>query len=279
MKRLVLLAALGLASGPVQAQKTITFEVNGQTVRVTIPKACDGGPCVSITTGKTGGDPRAQGDERDMDRPGARIGSLISKFLAGRGRRDLDDPDEAPASTARVTPPAIDETAPAPVAPPIVAPQIAAPGVPAPGVPAPPPTTTSRLEPDAPAPAPQIAPIPAPNPAVAPSTIMAPAAPVSATLSPAGVWTTQNKEGKVHISACGVNYCGYVVDPKTGKDGVQVLIDMKPDVSGAWSGRVHDPKGGGTYDATIALKGKDGLAIKGCGLGGLICRGQTWSRG
>jgi uncharacterized protein (DUF2147 family) len=52
---------------------------------------------------------------------------------------------------------------------------------------------------------------------------------------------------------------------------------MRP-TGAKWSGRIHDPKGGGTYDSTIALKGSDRLRVQGCAFGGMFCGGQTWTR-
>ena len=59
-------------------------------------------------------------------------------------------------------------------------------------------------------------------------------------------------EGKVHVVQCGANICGYAVDKNTGADGAQVLINMKPD-GNSWHGRIHDTRGGGTYDSTVAM--------------------------
>ncbi|MGB3488085.1 MAG: DUF2147 domain-containing protein, partial [Xanthobacteraceae bacterium] len=103
-----------------------------------------------------------------------------------------------------------------------------------------------------------------------------PAVPHAAT-SPLGVWLTEEKEGKVRIEACGSNLCGYSVDAKTSQNKDRVLINMRP-TGTKWSGRIHDPKGGGTYDSTIALKGSDRLRVQGCAFGGMFCGGQTWTR-
>jgi uncharacterized protein (DUF2147 family) len=103
-----------------------------------------------------------------------------------------------------------------------------------------------------------------------------PAAPQAAN-SPLGVWLTEEKEGKVRIEACGSNLCGYSIDARTSQNKEKVLINMRP-TGAKWSGRIHDPKGGGTYDSTIALKGSDRLRVQGCAFGGMFCGGQTWTR-
>ena len=96
--------------------------------------------------------------------------------------------------------------------------------------------------------------------------------------SPLGIWLTEQKEGKIRIEPCGANLCGYSIDPKTNLNRTQILIDMKPDKDSKWSGHIFDPKGGSTYDSTIALKGPDSLRVQGCAFGGMFCGGQTWTR-
>jgi uncharacterized protein (DUF2147 family) len=101
-------------------------------------------------------------------------------------------------------------------------------------------------------------------------------APVVVGNGPVGVWMTEKNEGKVHVVDCGTDICGYAVE-KNGADGAQVLIDMKPD-GNSWHGRIHDTRGGGTYDSTIAMRGTDKMRVQGCAFGGMFCGGQTWTR-
>jgi uncharacterized protein (DUF2147 family) len=129
-----------------------------------------------------------------------------------------------------------------------------------PQTPAPSPPTTSPPPPAATDPAP-------PKPPVR-----------AATPEPLGLWLTEEKKGKVRIEHCGVNLCGYSVDPNSNQNGEQVLIDMKRDKDASWSGRILDSETGSTYDSTIALKGSDRLQLQGCAFGGMFCGGQTWSR-
>ena len=75
---------------------------------------------------------------------------------------------------------------------------------------------------------------------------------------------------------CGADICGYAVE-RNGADGAQVLINMKPD-GNSWKGRIHDTRGGGTYDSTIAMRGTNNMRVQGCAFGGMFCGGQTWTR-
>jgi uncharacterized protein (DUF2147 family) len=93
---------------------------------------------------------------------------------------------------------------------------------------------------------------------------------------PVGVWMTEKNEGKVHVVNCGADICGYAVE-KNGADGAQVLINMKP-AGNSWHGRIHDTRGGGTYDSTIAMRGANNMRVQGCAFGGMFCGGQTWTR-
>ena len=98
------------------------------------------------------------------------------------------------------------------------------------------------------------------------------AAPVQAPTTPLGVWNTEKNKGMVRIEQCGQNLCGYAVP-----NGERILVNMKPSDK-KWTGRIHDPDSGKTYDSTIAMKGPNTLRVQGCVFGGIFCGGQTWNR-
>jgi len=98
------------------------------------------------------------------------------------------------------------------------------------------------------------------------------AAPVQAPTTPLGVWNTEKNKGMVRIEQCGQNLCGYGVP-----NGERILVNMKPSDK-KWTGRIHDPDSGKTYDSTIAMKGPNTLRVQGCVFGGIFCGGQTWNR-
>jgi uncharacterized protein (DUF2147 family) len=98
------------------------------------------------------------------------------------------------------------------------------------------------------------------------------AAPVQAPTTPLGVWNTEKNKGMVRIEQCGQNLCGYAVP-----NGEKILVNMKPSDK-KWTGRIHDPDSGKTYDSTIAMKGSNVLRVQGCVFGGIFCGGQTWNR-
>jgi Uncharacterized protein conserved in bacteria (DUF2147) len=265
MKRLFAIAAFLMTSTAAQAQ--YTFEYGGKTIRIDPDRGTVSIPGVYDNTGRK--NKRLRNDQ-DSTR----------KQSPDKAKADPQTPAAAPAPAA--------------------APVIAEP-VPTPAKPSDPPTTTAKvtpaetvmpvqpaepLQPQAAAPAqpipqdePPIAkPVPPPIVATAPPGPPPPTAIAQPANSPLGLWLTEEKEGRVRIEQCGANLCGYSVDPKSNKNGEQVLINMKPGKDSKWSGRIFDPNTGSTYDSTIALKGSDTLRVQGCAFGGMFCGGQTWSR-
>ncbi len=239
MKKLYIAAALLLATTSAQAGG-ISFQINGERVRIEAPRNCSAISCVKVIS------------------PGY-TGTLGNVDLKGMGKKTTDDDDVVTS---------------APAAPPAPAPaQAAAPQPPAPApaaAPTPAPTTVatatpSRYEVAPPAPPASPAPVaatPAPQPVAA----------ASDQNSPVGVWMTEENKGNVRIEECGANLCGYSVDT-----GARILINMKPQGS-KWTGRINDPESGRNYNSTIALKSTDTLKVQGCAFGGMFCGGQTWKR-
>ena len=237
MKKLYIIAALLMATTSAQAGG-ITFQINGERVRVEAPRNCNAISCVKVTS------------------PGY-TGTLGNVDLKGMGSRSKDDDDVA--ATAPAAPAPAQSTAPQPPAPTAA-------------TPAPVQTTVAAVSPartEAAPPAPPPPPPPAPAPVAA---APAPAAAAVASDSPIGVWSTEENKGNVRIEECGANLCGYSVNT-----GARILINMKPQGS-KWTGRIHDPDSGRNYDSTIALKSSSTLKVQGCAFGGMFCGGQTWKR-
>jgi uncharacterized protein (DUF2147 family) len=242
MKKLYILAALLMATTSAQAGG-ITFQVNGERVRVEAPRNCNALSCIKIIA------PGYNGTVGNVD-------------LKGLGSKNRDEDDVAATAPAKPVPPA---PAPAQAA----TPQPAAPAAAAPA-PAPAPSTVAT---SAPSPA-EVAPPapPAPPAAAAPAPGPVAAAAAADPNSPLGVWSTEENKGNVRIEECGANLCGYSVNT-----GERILINMKPQ-GAKWTGRIHDPNSGRNYDSTIALKGANTLKVQGCAFGGMFCGGQTWKR-
>ena len=239
MKKLYILAALLMATTSAQAGG-ITFQINGERIRVEAPRNCNAISCVKVTS------------------PGY-TGTLGNVDLKGMGSRSKGDDDVA--ATAPAAPAPAQSTAPQPPAPTAATPAPVQTTVAA--------VTPARTEAAPPAPPPPPAPVAA---APAPAPQPAPAAAAVASNSPIGVWSTEENKGNVRIEECGANLCGYSVNT-----GARILINMKPQGS-KWTGRIHDPDSGRNYDSTIALKSSSTLKVQGCAFGGMFCGGQTWKR-
>ena len=244
MKKLYILAALLMATTSAHAGNGISFQINGERIRVEAPRNCNALSCIRITA------PGYSGTVGNID-------------LKGIGSKSKDDDDfaDTPAKPAPAPAPApVQAAAPQPAAP--VATYVA---------PAPAPTTVAST---APVQADVAAPLPAPVAVAVPVAPPAPvaAAPLSDPNSPLGIWATEENKGNVRIEQCGSNLCGYAV-----KSGEKILISMKPE-GGKWTGRIHDPDSGRNYDSTMAMKGTTTLRVQGCAFGGMFCGGQTWKR-
>jgi uncharacterized protein (DUF2147 family) len=115
---------------------------------------------------------------------------------------------------------------------------------------------------------------------------------------PSGLWREKDG-GTIRIRSCGTGYCGTIasvapaVDPSTGKPrtdqnnfdaskrnrplvGVPVLMAMKPNGPGKWSGQLYDADRGQIFTGHLLEIDADTIRIEGCALG--ICGGEKLSR-
>jgi uncharacterized protein (DUF2147 family) len=118
---------------------------------------------------------------------------------------------------------------------------------------------------------------------------------------PSGTWLTQGGNSRIKVADCGGALCGTIVwlkepnDPDTGKAktdknnsdsakrsrplmGVQIVLGMKPDGADKWKGQVYNAEDGKTYSGNLSYSGGNSLQLQGCALGGLVCKGQTWTK-
>ena len=116
--------------------------------------------------------------------------------------------------------------------------------------------------------------------------------PVSAAAQAAieGRWANPKRSVIVRVARCGNAWCGTVVQASDKAKatarrggtanliGTQILSDVQSDGNGVFKGRAFDPKRNLRAPATIRLIGSNTLVVKGCVLGGFICKEQRWSR-
>jgi uncharacterized protein (DUF2147 family) len=111
---------------------------------------------------------------------------------------------------------------------------------------------------------------------------------------PSGTWRTEaNEEGsylEVTIAPCATDaakLCGTITTARDKAGAAQtdyahlgrvMINDMVPAGENAWAkGTIWAPDEDETYRSKMELNG-DVLTVKGCIAGGLICRGQDWTR-
>jgi uncharacterized protein (DUF2147 family) len=109
-----------------------------------------------------------------------------------------------------------------------------------------------------------------------------------------GDWVRPNGASKIRISSCGGSLCGKLIwlreprsdtqNPDASKRerplvGVQIVQSMKPTAKeNQWKGKVYNAEDGKTYTGFIELTSSNKLKLEGCVMGGLICKGETWTR-
>ena len=253
MNKLYIATALFLAStAAAHAGNSISFQIEGQRVRIETPRNCASLDCVTIVA------------------PGLSNKPIRLNNINLNGLGSKDDDDTTPSTTTVQPAPAPVQQQPvqqAPVQAAVPTAPAVAPAAPSTTVAAAPSVDTTTQ------PAPVAAPAPvATAPAYAPAPAPVAAAPAPAANTPLGVWATEENKGNVRVEQCGTNLCGYAE-----KSNERILINMKPD-GAKWSGRIHDPDSGRNYDSTIAMKGPNAMRVQGCAFGGMFCGGQTWKR-
>ena len=60
--------------------------------------------------------------------------------------------------------------------------------------------------------------------------------------------------------------------------GVQIVLGMKPAGTDKWTGQVYNAEDGKTYSGNLTMNGGNTLTLQGCALGGLVCKGQNWTK-
>ena len=109
--------------------------------------------------------------------------------------------------------------------------------------------------------------------------------------SPAGTWTNPRHSVTLRIAACGGGaWCGRVTaasakakaDALAGSGqplmGTMLMRDFRADGDGGWRGTLIIPDIRQTAEATMRLSGRRAIEVTGCGMSGLVCKTQIWTR-
>ena len=104
-----------------------------------------------------------------------------------------------------------------------------------------------------------------------------------------GRWVNPSGSVIIDIAACGEARCGTVKwasakainDARKGTDqlvGSNLLTELKEKKAGQWHGRLFVPDLNFRAHASLALEDPATLKVRGCSVGGLLCRAQRWTR-
>jgi uncharacterized protein (DUF2147 family) len=109
-----------------------------------------------------------------------------------------------------------------------------------------------------------------------------------------GTWRHPENGSHVKLYSCGDGLCAQIVktqdpdvrdvkNPDPAKrdrkvEGIMIMENAKKVGENDWKGDLYNREDGKTYTGKIKSISKDQLKLEGCGLGGLICKGVTWTR-
>lgn len=109
--------------------------------------------------------------------------------------------------------------------------------------------------------------------------VLAVAGPANAA-DPYGTWTRPSSGTKVTFYDCGGKLCAKVADvvkpAEKGNIGKVIMTGAAKSGDNVWKGDLLNLEDGKTYAGVVTLEGPKALNLKGCALGGLICKGETW---
>ncbi|MEQ1648758.1 MAG: DUF2147 domain-containing protein [Hyphomicrobiaceae bacterium] len=109
--------------------------------------------------------------------------------------------------------------------------------------------------------------------------VIALAATTAHAADPYGTWTRPSNGAKVNFSNCGGKLCATVVSsPTKGAAGKQIMSGAAKTGDNVWKGDLLNTEDGQTYSGVVTLEGPKALNLKGCVLGGIVCKGETWVR-
>ena len=105
-----------------------------------------------------------------------------------------------------------------------------------------------------------------------------------------GEWVNERHTAIIRIADCPTGLCGTVIwsaapaqrDAERGGtddlNGTMVMLGFVPAAPQRWRGKLFLPDHARTVKATVELQSNGALHVRGCELGGLVCRSQKWTR-
>ena len=98
----------------------------------------------------------------------------------------------------------------------------------------------------------------------------------------AGSWQRSTGNSRIRFEPCEGGLCGKIAWIKPGVKsrahvGQAVFNKLTRAGETLWTGEAFNPEDGRTYKGSVSVDGRT-LVTKGCVLGGLICKSETWKR-
>ena len=112
----------------------------------------------------------------------------------------------------------------------------------------------------------------------------APAAPID------GIWANPSRSVTIRIGPCGGTRCGRVISASPhARDeaaeagtpdliGTELMSTLEQVEPGAWRADIFVPDKNIRAEGDSHLAGPRQLEVRGCAMGGLICKSQTWTK-
>ena len=106
-------------------------------------------------------------------------------------------------------------------------------------------------------------------------------APAASDATLLGLWARGDGKAKVKVERCGDNICATNTWVRAGTKGEKagdiLVMSVRPDDSGGWSGTAFDRQRDLTYRMTLKV-GETRMTSEGCVLAGVICKEMGWTR-
>ena len=99
---------------------------------------------------------------------------------------------------------------------------------------------------------------------------------------PYGTWTRNSTGAKIAFYDCGGKLCAKIESVKNqamaANVGKVIMAGAAKASDNSWKGDLLNLEDGKTYSGTVTLEGAKALNLKGCALGGLICKDETLTK-
>ena len=97
-----------------------------------------------------------------------------------------------------------------------------------------------------------------------------------------GVWEGRAGITRIRFTPCEQGLCGRIVWIRPGarskaRLNEPVFTHLIHSGDSTWTGEASNPEDGRTYQTTVTVEGRH-LLVRGCVLGGMICKSEIWTK-